>query len=244
MKRFIPVLLIGVALMHPSRSGAHPLSQGEIRVVMDGRTMTLRVSVAVEEIIVQQYLRSRDDDCFVITREACRQHGEYLLKHLILRANNSVAAGAISRSAEPIDAPIHVLDIARTFVSYDITYAFATPPAVWELSETVLNEMEYEPGNRWEIAYITSVLQNGSVVRENMLLNSRTPLKFAITEGATLAPARASATKRQSEAPPFSASETRPVVTKISALIAALVCVLYLFIALMRKKVSSANGAK
>ena len=240
MKRFLATLLLLTAALHAPRALAHPLSQGEIRIVIDGRTITLHLSVPVEEVIVQHHLQSRDDDCFMITREACRQHGDYLLNHFVLSANNSVAKGTITSIANPVDAPIHVLEIARTFVSYDITYAFTTPPAAWELSENVLNEMEYESGNRWEVAYIASVMQGGSVVRENMLLSSTTPLKVALSQ----LKLSASAPHMNVVAQPATSPTPRTTlsITRIICLIASVFCVIYLFIIRLRRRLNRLLG--
>jgi hypothetical protein len=236
VKRFLAAMLIGFALMQPSCAWAHPLSQGQIQVRIDGRTITLHVSVAVEQLIIQQKLASGDDDTFAITAEACCKHGEYLLKHFFLTANDTIISGAIDKIVGPRDASIHVLDIARNYVVYEIKYTLNASPAILVLSENVLNEMEYEPGNRWEVAYIVSVFRGGNVLHENMYLSSTTPLKVALAQHKLPASAPRMNVVAQPATSP--APRTTPSVTRIISLIAALFCVIYLFIIRLRRRLN------
>jgi hypothetical protein len=242
VKRFLASVLIGFALVSPPRAWAHPLSQGQIQIRIDGRAITLNISVAVEEMIVQQKLPSGDDDTFVITSEACRKHGEYLLKHFFLTADNTVIFGALNKTVSPHVAPIHVLDIARNYVDFEITYTLNTLLTSLILSENVLNEMEYEPGNRWEVAYIARVFQGGKLVQENMLLSSTTPLNVTLAESERSAPVPKIKGVAQPSTPP--APSANPSVSRILALITALFCVIVLFIIRLRQQLNRFHSKK
>ena len=49
------------------------------------------------------------------------------------------------------------------------------------MSEDVLNEFDYAPGNRWEATYVTRVAQEGESPVEGLLLTSREPLVIDCT---------------------------------------------------------------
>ena len=49
------------------------------------------------------------------------------------------------------------------------------------MSEDVLNEFDYAPGNRWEATYVTRVAQEGQSPVEGLLLTSREPLVIDCT---------------------------------------------------------------
>jgi len=49
------------------------------------------------------------------------------------------------------------------------------------VSEDVLNEFDYAPGNRWEATYVTRVAQEGQSSVEGLLLTSREPLVIDCT---------------------------------------------------------------
>ncbi len=176
-------VLIAVAL--GGNVFAHPLSQGKVVVLVDNdkHAITLNISVATEELIVEQKIPAGNDDAFTITANACRKHGSYLLSHFSVNVNNRAGViGAIGKIVEPDETSIHVLDIARTYVTYEIVYSVAEPIRTLVMTQNMLNEMEFSPGNRWEATYIAAIRSDGKMRLENRLLSSTTPLTFSAAE--------------------------------------------------------------
>jgi len=180
----IPAQLGAIALLLlaliPAR--AHPLSQGQVRVVIDGTTIKLTITIAAEEVIVEQAIKSGYDDSFLITSDAYNRHGEYLLNHFFVSADGSRLVGKITSLVEPVERSIHVLNIAGASASYEIEFPCSAPPTRIDLSENVLNEKEYEPGNLWEVSYIVSAQSHGKTLFENRLLSRTIPLDISFRE--------------------------------------------------------------
>ena len=177
-------------------ASAHPLSQGRIQIDILGQKIKLALTVAAEEVIVEQTLRSADDDTYTLPPDACGKHGGYLLEHLVVRADGIVLVGKVTRSEAPPEGPIHVLNIAGTWATYELEYEASAPPRDIAVTQNVLNEKNYAPGNRWEVAYITTARRDGATLFENRLLDSGTPLKFDVgTIDSQRKPADAEGTK-------------------------------------------------
>src|SRR5205823_635347 len=77
------ILLLAIA----PRLAAHPLAQGSMNVIVFRDHVTVWARVSVEEVIVQLLLPTRDDDKVETPSETYRAHGEYLLKHLFIKAD-------------------------------------------------------------------------------------------------------------------------------------------------------------
>ncbi len=220
---------------------AHPLSQGRVEMLIDAHKITLKLVVTVEEIIVQQSLSSGNDDKFPISSENYQKHGTYLLRHFYLNADGKRLDGRIVKIEEPSERSFHPLDMGRAWATYEIEYAVGALPDALVLSQNVLNEIDFEPGNRWEVSYISSVHQAGQSKQENLYLSSSTPLNFPCarnTPSMTPAP-------ENTQSPPASANllsnATKPTVdasskTHLVAFIALCLSALYLLATLRKRR--------
>jgi hypothetical protein len=129
----------------------------------------VQARVSLEEVFVQNALSTSTKDANVAPDELCRRHGDYLLPHLHFFADDKPLAGRVTRVTAP-QGP----GVQRAV--YDFEYELATKPAQVRVTENVLNEFDYAPGNRWEATYVVRVAQQSQAPVEGLLLTSREPL--------------------------------------------------------------------
>lgn len=119
--------------------------------------------------------------------EVWQRHGQYLLAHLHLSADGTPLTGRLIKVTPPADTSI------ATLVEYDLEYplpAEKSRPAMLLLTQDVLNEYMFAPGNRWEASYVTRFAENGRPPGEIQLFTSRGPMQHQCDWGAV-------ATKRE-----------------------------------------------
>jgi hypothetical protein len=136
----------------------------------------------MEEVFVQSGL-SAANDSKLTTDELCQRHGDYLLLHLHLFADDKTLTGLVRSVTSPRRPGLQ-----RAL--YDFEYELPAKPARVRVNEDVLNEFDYAPGNRWEATYVTRVAQEGQPPVEGLLLTSREPLVIDCT-GSKYAPGTA-----------------------------------------------------
>jgi hypothetical protein len=148
---------------------AHPVAQGSMEIKIGPDIIRVQARVSMEEVFVQNALSSGATDARVEISELCRRHGDYLLQHLHVFADNQCLTGVVTRVTAPQGTgPQRAL--------YDFEYRLAEKPAQVRVDENVLNEFDYAPGNRWEATYVVRVTQQGQPPVEGLLLTSREPL--------------------------------------------------------------------
>jgi hypothetical protein len=153
-------------------TAAHPVAQGamDIAIGPDGVRMQARVSTEqayVAEAFGEQKKAATLD-------EVWQRHGDYLLNHLHLTADGAAIAGTIQKTIPPGPGEEKVI--------YDLSFEFPPGrerPRSIALSQDVLNEFSFAPGNRWEATYIVRITQQDRPGREGLLFTSREPVVVA-----------------------------------------------------------------
>ena len=159
------VLLLAVA----APAGAHPVSQGALEVDVAADRVGLTAKVSMEEVLVAA---AGDERTGVSPQDAVRRHGLYLLAHLRVTADGRPLAGTVvSVPEQPAGMPEYRLEY-RT--------GGGTPARV-SLSQDVLREIEFAPGNPWEASYVVTVRHHGRPAAEGLLLTHRAPLVLDVS---------------------------------------------------------------
>jgi hydrogenase/urease accessory protein HupE len=160
---FITALLI-VPKLH-----AHPVAQGALEVFLSNDKIELHLRVSLEEILVANNFATTPAASLP---EAVSQHGDYLLHHVRVFADDAQLPGTRVSVEEP--------QSGRTHLTYVFAYPLTHPAQLFRIEEDVLNEYDYAPGNRWEATYLARVLQNDQAMVDGALLSAKTPLSFSV----------------------------------------------------------------
>jgi hypothetical protein len=126
----------------------------------------LRVTVSLEEVLVAGAWAGNSKSGGL---EAIRDHGDYLLAHLHIRADGESVAG-------------HVIEVPMKS-SGQLTYRFEyrlTVATTKRLTfrQDVLREFNFAPGNPWEASYMVRMGLDGQMPSEGLLFTYREPLVF------------------------------------------------------------------
>ena len=107
-----------------------------------------------------------------------RRHGDYLLGHLRVFADERQLQGRVVRVAgQAVFGP-----------TYELEYrGFDGVPGRIGVQQDVLREFEFAPGNPWEASYAVRVGWHGGPAVEGLLLTAREPL---VVDGSAVAEAR------------------------------------------------------
>jgi hydrogenase/urease accessory protein HupE len=176
-------LLVAFALWITAAAvaSAHPVAQGALDVRIAREHLTVRARVSVEQVFVESSLGTpaRAADTLGALWPA---HGEYLLAHLFIAADQQRLTGRILGITPP---PVPTAD---QMVLYELRYDFTAgaAPARLTLQQDLLNEFTYAPGNRWEATFVARIEQEGQTPREGLLLTAQHPV--VIECGAPAAP--------------------------------------------------------
>jgi hypothetical protein len=153
-------------------AAAHPVAQGAMDIVIGADGVTIRARVSTEEAYVAEaFGEGRNAGTL---DEVWRRHGDYLLNHLHLTADGAAIAARIQKIIPPGPSEEHV--------TYDLNFELSPGrkrPRSIVLTQDVLNEFNFAPGNRWEATYIVRVAQQDRPAREGLLFTSREPLVVA-----------------------------------------------------------------
>jgi hypothetical protein len=156
--------LLTFGAVAPRPAGAHPVAQGALDIaVLPGRvSVTARVSM--EELLVAAAYGAPTDGS---AAARVRRHGDYLLGHLRVFADERQLEGRVVRvSGQAVFGP-----------TYELEYrGFDGVPGRIGVQQDVLREFEFAPGNPWEASYAMRVGWPGEPAVEGLLLTAREPL--------------------------------------------------------------------
>lgn len=235
-----PTLALALAaLLFAQNCAAHPLAQGRMEVIIFPDHISLWARVSVEQVIVQQLLPTRDDEKVETQSAAYRAHGGYLLKHLFVQADGKMLDGKVVTITEPEAKAVHPLDAQNEFVTYEIEYPLAGQPALIELSQNVLNEVDFTPGNRWEATYVLGIRQDQKTGLENLLLTCKASLPFSCDWSAPPPAAPEKTDPKKMETPPARLNDSLEVPSKKTQFIVGALAgaaLIYLVVALKKKR--------
>lgn len=162
-------LLIAVLVAGIDTAESHPVAQGSMEIKIFPDKIHAQVRVSMEEVLVQNALSADATGASVDLEEQCRRHGEYLLQHLHVFADQQRLGGRTTGiTRPPVSGPQRAI--------YDLEYTLTAKPAQVRVDQNVLNEFDYAPGNRWEATYVVRAAQQGQSPVEGLLLTSRDPL--------------------------------------------------------------------
>ena len=166
-------------LFAPISSWAHPVAQGAMEVTVFPDHIELRARVSTEEVFVQRTFAADIGHAPAVDlASAWRDHGNYLLQHVRVVADNNPMTGQLVEVLPPPDVPSAAQPSDRVAYVFRYPLSAAMPPNVVRVDEDVLNEISYAPGNRWEASYVVRIGQANRTAVEGLLLISRDPVNF------------------------------------------------------------------
>ncbi len=155
-------------------AGAHPVAQGALDIVVLPERVRVTARVSMEEVLVAA---AHDESRVSSAFEMVRRHGDYLLAHLRIAADERPLHGLL----------VSVLGGAEGRPTYELEYRGVNgTPVRLAVEQSVLREFEFAPGNPWEASYVVRVKQDEQPAVEGLLLTSREPLVIdlrAMAEG-------------------------------------------------------------
>ena len=172
------VLAFGAVATRPA--GAHPVAQGALDIVVFPGRVSVTARVSMEELLVATAYGTATDGAATDGSAAgmVRRHGDYLLGHLRVFADERQLRGRVVRVAgQAVFGP-----------TYELEYrGFDGVPGRIGVQQDVLREFEFTPGNPWEASYAVRVGWPGGPAVEGLLLTAREPL---VVDGSAAAEAR------------------------------------------------------
>jgi hypothetical protein len=167
------LLAFGAVATRPA--GAHPVAQGALDIVVLLGRVSVTARVSMEELLVAAAYGAATDGS---AGAMVRRHGDYLLGHLRVFADERQLEGRVVRVAGQ----------AVFGLTYELEYrGFDGVPGRIGVQQDVLREFEFAPGNPWEASYAMHVGWPGEPMVEGLLLTAREPL---LVDGRTAAEAQ------------------------------------------------------
>ena len=151
---------------------AHPVAQGAMEIVVHPERVAIRARVSVEEAFVAEGFGK--DAPAESTEAIWPQHGAYLLKHLVVDADGAKLAGQVVKITPPPAA------FNTAYIDYEMDYAIppGTAPKRVAVSQDVLNEFEFAPGNPWEATFVVTISRAGGGAQSGLLFTRKAPVVF------------------------------------------------------------------
>jgi hydrogenase/urease accessory protein HupE len=150
---------------------AHPVAQGAMHVGIFPDHVAVEMRVSLEEVMVAATTAKTTPASF---EDGLKQHGAYLLQHVHIAAGGRALTGSLKRS-EAMKKPDGTPDERAL---YEFDYVCEKPAPAIDLSEDVLNEITYAPGNNWEASYIVSITQQNGGSQDGVLLSRKDAVHF------------------------------------------------------------------
>ena len=193
LRGIISSVLLVLALT--TAAAAHPVAQGSLDVTVREKSVQLTIRASMEQLLVASTLTSNSDRDLSLA-EQWTAHSDYLLQRLELRVAGTrdgvspTADQLVPRSGEFVlfEYSYPLPAVTQEAGSQEVGSQEVGPLAV-TLTQNILNEFEYAPGNRWEATYAVSIRTPDGARSEGLLLTSRGPLEVTITEAQRKAPA-------------------------------------------------------
>lgn len=148
---------------------AHPISQGALDLDVLPDKLIVHARVSTEEVLVTDAFGVNNAKTLA---EAWQIHGQYFLNHVHIQGDQQDLSGHLLKISE--SGADHIL--------YDLEYALPTTFKQLSISQNLLNEFLYAPGNPWEASFVVRVNENGKVQHEGLLLTAKQPLEIVLSE--------------------------------------------------------------
>jgi hypothetical protein len=175
----IPLILVLAAGLLSRSSGAHPLTQGALDVMIHPDGVTVRARVTVEEVMVTNNATSPDaaPSPFAASDSSTyEQHAAYLAAHLHVTADGARLPGGVVK----VEAPANPQPAGKDTASYDLIYPILSKPSprTIDIQDEVLTDGKFAPGVSWQSNYVVRIGQQGSSPAEGLLLTPDKPIHF------------------------------------------------------------------
>ena len=167
MKTFYSFILL-FALATGFSAQAHPVAQGSLELQVAPDKIHLQLRVSGEEVMVADTFSGGGAPKAGSLAEVWARHGEYLLQHVKIFADDQRVLGKV----------VSVAAAKSDWVVYEFDFVTTNRPAHVRVEENVLNEIEFAPGNFWEASYIARIGQQDRPAQEGLLLSRQQPLVF------------------------------------------------------------------
>lgn len=184
MNRFLFAVL--ASLLGIANARAHPVAQGAMELTVQSDKIMLHARVANEQAFVAAVFGTSAPPESEGLPDLWKNHGAYMLEHVHLAADGVPLTGRLVG----VTPPVNTTSAAR--ISYDFEYPLDPKkphPALLKISEDVLNEIEFAPGNRWEASYVVSFTTQNGDGSDGLLLTSQQPLELPLNASPTASPA-------------------------------------------------------
>ena len=147
---------------------AHPVAQGALDLQILPNTIRVQMRVSGEEMLVAEAFDVSDKPKANSLEEVRQRHGQYLLRHLRVFADERRLTGT----------SLKIEALRNEWVVYQFEFTGTTRPVRLRIEKDVLNEIEFAPGNSWEASYIARICQQDRPAHEGLLLSRQQPLVF------------------------------------------------------------------
>ena len=160
-------ILLAALLLWCANAIAHPVAQGAMDIDINAQRLTLNATLSLEEVLVANAYGGAQA---LSGLAAIRAHGDYLLAHLQLSADGQGLRGHVTAVPSQTSDKLH----------YQLVYPLPTTPyQQLKLSQNILREFNFAPGNPWEASFITRIRHNGAISQDGVLLAHSQALTFS-----------------------------------------------------------------
>ena len=162
------ILLLSLWLAASRSALAHPVAQGALGLQIFPDKIHVQMRVSGEEVLVADAFAAGDKSKAGSLAEVWQRHGQYLLQHLKIFADERRLPGtALKVEASQNDWVVYLFEFNTT-----------SRPTRLRVEEDVLNEIEFAPGNSWEASFVVRLRQQDRPAQEGLLLSRHQPLVF------------------------------------------------------------------
>ena len=177
-------LLVFLVLSLPIAVLAHPVAQGALTIEVEEKRIEVHAQVSLEEVMVARTYGASEDMEPATPDILKRNHAQYFLKHFsIVDEQNVALTGEVIELSETQEVATNknVLNLDFQFVAPKGSKLRAGETII-SISQNVLNEFDFTPGNRWEASYLVKIGASRSSLEEGILLTSKAPLIHKLTQ--------------------------------------------------------------
>lgn len=156
---------------------AHPVAQGSVDIDLQPREMLVSFRVSNEQVFVASTFataaRQTNSPGTPTLENLWHDHATYLLDHVRVEVQGAILKGQLLSVKEPQDFTIN------GFTEYVLRFPFpSSNPKSLRITESLLGEIEFAPGNPWETTFTTRIKENGKVIDDNRVLSNKQPLEI------------------------------------------------------------------
>lgn len=166
-RRFSRIRWLLVGWLFASAVFAHPVAQGSATLTVADEQVLLELRVSLEQVLIASQANHSGS---AVDNALLKQHGDYLLAHVSVLADGRPLGGQV------VETPAN----AKGGLVYRLRYPLSNgPPGQLRLSQNLLREIDFAPGNPWEVSYRLVAYQGQRAIVE-ALFSHQSPLEIAL----------------------------------------------------------------